>query len=159
MTPSDHLQTLNDGNRRPLAGYGARRFHWHCEAGVASITLNRPQRKNPLTFASHAELRDLFGALKQADDAHAVVITGAGGNFCSGGDVHEIIGPLLQLPAKDLLMFTRMPGELVKAMRVGHDARAGHRGRGPGPGDLHAGAGFQAGLRGFCRQAAVLVPG
>ncbi len=117
MTPTDPLQTLNDGNRRPLADHAARHFHWQCEAGVATITLNRPERKNPLTFASYAELRDLFGALKHADDVHAVVITGAGGNFCSGGDVHEIIGPLLQLPAKDLLMFTRMTGDLVKAMR------------------------------------------
>jgi enoyl-CoA hydratase/carnithine racemase len=101
-----------------LAGYAATPFQWQCEAGVATITLNRPERKNPLTFASYAELRDLFDALKQADDVHAVVVTGAGGNFCSGGDVHEIIGPLLQLPAKDLLMFTRMTGDLVKAMRA-----------------------------------------
>jgi enoyl-CoA hydratase/carnithine racemase len=119
MSDTDtHLAALRAGNRRPLAGYAATHFQWQCEAGVATITLNRPERKNPLTFASYAELRDLFDALKQADDVHAVVVTGAGGNFCSGGDVHEIIGPLLQLPAKDLLMFTRMTGDLVKAMRA-----------------------------------------
>jgi enoyl-CoA hydratase/carnithine racemase len=80
--------------------------------------LNRPERKNPLTFASYAELRDLFGALKYATDVKVVVVTGAGNNFCSGGDVHEIIGPLVQLAAPELLMFTRMTGDLVKAMRT-----------------------------------------
>jgi enoyl-CoA hydratase/carnithine racemase len=119
MSDTDtHLAALRAGNRRPMASYAASHFQWDCAAGVATITLNRPERKNPLTFASYAELRDLFDALKQADDVHAVVVTGAGGNFCSGGDVHEIIGPLLQLPAKDLLMFTRMTGDLVKAMRA-----------------------------------------
>ena len=105
------------GNRRALAGYAARHFQWDCSDGVATVTLNRPERKNPLTFDSYAELRDLFGQLKHASDVHAVVITGAGRNFCSGGDVHEIIGPLVQLPAPELLMFTRMTGDLVKAMR------------------------------------------
>jgi enoyl-CoA hydratase/carnithine racemase len=105
------------GNRKPMAGYAARHFRWSVEDGVASITLNRPERKNPLTFESYAELRDLFGALKHADDVQVVVVTGAGGNFCSGGDVHEIIGPLLKLKAPELLMFTRMTGDLVKAMR------------------------------------------
>jgi len=105
------------GNRRRLAAYDARHFRWQCEGGVATITLNRPERKNPLTFESYAELRDLFGALKHADDVHAVVLIGAGDNFCSGGDVHEIIGPLVRLKAPDLLMFTRMTGELVKTMR------------------------------------------
>ena len=113
-----HLAALRAGNRRPMAGHAATHFQWQCSGGVATITLNRPERKNPLTFASYAELRDLFGALKHADDVHAVVVTGAGGNFCSGGDVHEIIGPLLQLPAPELLMFTRMTGDLVKAMRA-----------------------------------------
>ena len=108
---------LEAGNRRALAGYAARHFQWHCADGVATITLNRPERKNPLTFDSYAELRDLFGQLKYATDVHAVVLTGAGGNFCSGGDVHEIIGPLVQLQAPELLMFTRMTGDLVKAMR------------------------------------------
>jgi enoyl-CoA hydratase/carnithine racemase len=111
------LQSLQDGNRRPMAGYTARHFQWDCAAGVATITLNRPERKNPLTFDSYAELRDLFAALKHATDVHAVVLTGSGGNFCSGGDVHEIIGPLVQLPAPELLMFTRMTGDLVKTMR------------------------------------------
>jgi len=105
------------GNRKPLAGYRAQHFSWQLTAGVATITLNRPERKNPLTFAAYAELRDLFVQLKHADDVHALVVTGAGGNFCSGGDVHEIIGPLLRLKAPELLMFTRMTGDLVKAMR------------------------------------------
>ena len=86
--------------------------------GVATVTLNRPERKNPLTFESYAELRDLFGQLKYADDVKAVVVAGAGDNFCSGGDVHEIIGPLVRLKAPELLMFTRMTGDLVKAMRA-----------------------------------------
>ena len=76
------------------AGYAARHFSWSFEAGVGTVTLNRPERKNPLTFDSYAELRDLFRALKYASDVKVVVVTGAGGNFCSGGDVHEIIGPL-----------------------------------------------------------------
>jgi enoyl-CoA hydratase/carnithine racemase len=106
------------GNRRALAGYAAQHFLWNVNAGVATVTLNRPDRKNPLTFACYAELRDLFGQLKYATDVHAVVLYGAGDNFCSGGDVHEIIGPLLQLTAPELLMFTRMTGELVRNMRV-----------------------------------------
>ena len=105
------------GNRQQFAGYRAAHFYWQVVAGVATLTLNRPERKNPLTFSAYAELRDLFGQLKYADDVQVVVITGAGGNFCSGGDVHEIIGPLLQLKAPELLMFTRMTGDLVKAMR------------------------------------------
>lgn len=109
---------LSAGNRRELAGYQARHFLWHCERGVATITLNRPERKNPLSFDSYAELRDLFRALKYATDVHAVVLQGAGDNFCSGGDVHEIIGPLVQLPAPELLMFTRMTGDLVLAIRA-----------------------------------------
>ncbi|HKX41831.1 MAG TPA: enoyl-CoA hydratase family protein [Burkholderiaceae bacterium] len=110
---------LEAGNRRRLADYAARHFEWRCgDDGVATITLARPERKNPLTFESYAELRDLFGALKFATDVHAVVLTGAGDNFCSGGDVHEIIGPLVRLEAPELLMFTRMTGELVKTMRA-----------------------------------------
>lgn len=109
---------LAAGNRRLLEGYEARHFRWQCEDGVATITLNRPERKNPLTFESYAELRDLFGQLKYATDVNAVVIAGAGDNFCSGGDVHEIIGPLVRLKAPELLMFTRMTGDLVKAMRA-----------------------------------------
>ena len=109
--------TLLAGNRRPQAGYRAEHFLWNVDAGVGTITLNRPERKNPLTFDSYAELRDLFERLRHADDVKAVLIHGAGGNFCSGGDVHEIIGPLIELKAPELLMFTRMTGDLVKAMR------------------------------------------
>ncbi|GAB3188721.1 enoyl-CoA hydratase family protein [Hydrogenophaga aquatica] len=106
------------GNRRPMAAYQATHFLWEVNNGTATITLNRPDRKNPLTFDSYAELRDLFHQLKWADDVKTVVVTGAGGNFCSGGDVHEIIGPLIALKAPELLMFTRMTGELVKTMRA-----------------------------------------
>jgi enoyl-CoA hydratase/carnithine racemase len=106
------------GNRRPASEYRAAHFLWQVDSGVGTVTLNRPERKNPLTFDSYAELRDLFGLLKHADDVHAVLIAGAGGNFCSGGDVHEIIGPLVRLKAPELLMFTRMTGDLVKAMRA-----------------------------------------
>ena len=109
---------LQAGNHKPLAGYQARHFLWSVQDGVGTITLNRPERKNPLTFDSYAELRDLFHNLKWASDVKTVVVTGAGGNFCSGGDVHEIIGPLIDLKAPELLMFTRMTGELVKMMRV-----------------------------------------
>lgn len=108
---------LRAGNRRPMAAYQATHFLWQVTDQVATITLNRPERKNPLTFDSYAELRDLFHDLKWADDINAVVVIGAGDNFCSGGDVHEIIGPLVQLEAPELLMFTRMTGELVKNMR------------------------------------------
>ena len=115
-TPVD--PSLLAGNRRPLAGYQATHFLWAVQDGIGTITLNRPERKNPLTFDSYAELRDLFHQLKWADDVKTVVVTGAGGNFCSGGDVHEIIGPLINLKAPELLMFTRMTGELVKMMRA-----------------------------------------
>ncbi len=109
---------LAAGNREELAGYQPTHFLWEVKDAVATITLNRPERKNPLTFDSYAELRDLFGQLKYATDVHAVVVVGAGGNFCSGGDVHEIIGPLVKLKAPELLMFTRMTGDLVKTMRA-----------------------------------------
>ena len=102
------------GNRRPMAGYQATHFQWQVHSGIGTITLHRPERKNPLTFSAYAELRDLFNNLRLADDVHAVVVTGAGGNFCSGGDVHEIIGPLIRLTAPELLAFTRMTGDLVK---------------------------------------------
>nr|WP_297350847.1 enoyl-CoA hydratase family protein [uncultured Caldimonas sp.] len=108
---------LQAGNTCTLADYPARHFGWAVVDRVATVTLNRPERKNPLTFDSYAELRDLFGQLKYASDVKAVVVTGAGDNFCSGGDVHEIIGPLVRLNAPELLMFTRMTGDLVKAMR------------------------------------------
>ena len=105
-------------HRQALTGYQATHFLFDVQAGVATITLNRPERKNPLSFESYAELRDLFRAMVDAHDMHAVVVTGSGGNFCSGGDVHEIIGPLTQLDMPGLLTFTRMTGDLVKAMRA-----------------------------------------
>ena len=108
---------LAAGNRTTAADYRATHFGWKVEDRVGTVSLNRPERKNPLTFASYAELRDLFRRLRYADDVKAVVVTGEGGNFCSGGDVHEIIGPLIGLSAPDLLSFTRMTGDLVKAMR------------------------------------------
>ena len=96
-------------------------FGWSVDSKVATVTLNRPERKNPLTFESYAELRDTFRALNYVTDVKTVVITGAGGNFCSGGDVHEIIGPLVKMKdagdMQGLLAFTRMTGDLVKAMR------------------------------------------
>ena len=109
---------LASGNRRSVAGLKPQHFGWAVERQVGVITLNRPERKNPLTFDSYAELRDLFRTLAYADDVHAVVVQGAGGNFCSGGDVHEIIGPLTKMSMPDLLAFTRMTGDLVKAMRA-----------------------------------------
>ena len=109
---------MND-DRRPFQHHAARHFQWQCseDGRVATITLNRPEKKNPLTFESYAELRDLFLGLQRASDVRAVVITGAGGNFCSGGDVFEIIEPLTKLPAPELLRFTRMTGDLVKAIK------------------------------------------
>ena len=101
-----------------LASYPATHFAYAFESGVATLTLNRPERKNPLTFASYAELRDLFRAFNYARDVKAVVLTGDGGNFCSGGDVHEIIGPLTKMSMPELLEFTRMTGDLIKAMRA-----------------------------------------
>ena len=100
-----------------LAAYQAQHFAYAFDSGVATLTLNRPERKNPLTFESYAELRDLFRALNSALDVKVVVLTGAGGNFCSGGDVHEIIGPLTRMRMPELLEFTRMTGDLIKAMR------------------------------------------
>lgn len=95
-----------------------RHFDWTVTDGVATLTLNRPERKNPLTFDSYAELRDVFRALVQMPDVKAVVLTGAGANFCSGGDVHDIIGPLTQLDMPGQLAFTRLTGDVVKAMRA-----------------------------------------
>ena len=92
-------------------------FLWDFKAGVATITLNRPARMNPLTFESYAELRDTFRNLVYVPAVKAIVMMGAGGNFSSGGDVHEIIGPLVKMDMPDLLKFTRMTGDLVKAMR------------------------------------------
>lgn len=93
-------------------------FLWSFAGGVATITLNVPSRKNPLTFDSYAELRDTFRDLVYVDAVKAVVVTGADDNFCSGGDVHDIIGPLVQMDMPGLLRFTRMSGDLVKAMRA-----------------------------------------
>ena len=101
-----------------LAAYQAQHFAYAFDDGVATLTLNRPERKNPLTFESYAELRDLFRALNYATDVKVIVLTGAGGNFCSGGDVHEIIGPLTKMSMPALLEFTRMTGDLIKAMRA-----------------------------------------
>ncbi|RZT04556.1 Enoyl-CoA hydratase/carnithine racemase [Duganella sp. CF402] len=98
--------------------YTPSHFLFESSGGVATLTLNRPERKNPLTFDSYAELRDLFRALAYDNEIKAVVLTGAGDNFCSGGDVHEIIGPLTKLDMPGLLAFTRMTGDLVKAMRA-----------------------------------------
>jgi enoyl-CoA hydratase/carnithine racemase len=97
--------------------YAPTHFRWAFDEGVATVTLDRPEKKNPLTFESYAELRDMFRALVAAREVKAVVIAGAGGNFCSGGDVHEIIGPLTERDMPGLLDFTRMAGDLVKAMR------------------------------------------
>jgi enoyl-CoA hydratase/carnithine racemase len=102
---------------RSFAGHAAQHFRFGVLDRVATITLARPEKKNPLTFESYAELRDLFGDLRSASDVDAIVIAGAGGNFCSGGDVHEIIGPLTRMTPPELLEFTRMTGDVVKAMR------------------------------------------
>jgi enoyl-CoA hydratase/carnithine racemase len=114
ITPSNPMRT----QFAPRAAYRATHFAYEFGAGVATITLNRPERKNPLTFDSYAELRDLFHALRYATDVKAIVITGAGGNFCSGGDVHEIIGPLTKMTMPEMLEFTRMTGDLVKAIKT-----------------------------------------
>ena len=114
MTAPDPMTAM----RRSFASRTFTHFGWSVSADgrVATITLNRPERKNPLTFDSYAELRDLFRELPYASDVRAIVLTGAGGNFCSGGDVHEIIGPLVGMDMKGLLAFTRMTGDFVKAM-------------------------------------------
>ncbi len=105
-------------HRQPLAHYQGEFIRYEFQQSVATITLNRPEKKNPLTFDSYAELRDLFRAMTAADDVHAIVIRGDGQNFCSGGDVHEIIGPLTGLDMPGLLAFTRLTGDVVKAMRA-----------------------------------------
>ena len=108
--------------RIDFAKFQPQHFLWHVDGKVATVTLNRPERKNPLTLESYGELRDIFRDLVYADAIRSLVITGAGGNFCSGGDVHEIIGPLIEMQRKGdaagLLAFTRMTGDLVKAMRA-----------------------------------------
>jgi len=97
--------------------YQAEHFQWSFEDGIGTVTLNRPERKNPLTFESYAEMRNLFRDLVYAKSVKAIIVTGAGGNFSSGGDVHDIIGPLVAMDMPELLDFTRMTGDLVKAMR------------------------------------------
>lgn len=106
------------GHHKLMAAYQPAHFLLQVQDSVATIRLNRPERKNPLSFESYAELRDFFRSLAYASDIHAVILTGEGGNFCSGGDVHEIIGPLTQMDMPGLLAFTRMTGDLVKAMRA-----------------------------------------
>jgi enoyl-CoA hydratase/carnithine racemase len=103
---------------KSAAGYRATHFLWDVEGKVATLTLNRPERKNPLTFESYAELLELFRGLAEASDVKCIVMRGAGDNFCSGGDVHEIIGPLTKMDMAGLVRFTAMTGDLVKAMRA-----------------------------------------
>jgi enoyl-CoA hydratase/carnithine racemase len=98
--------------------YSPNHFLWDFADGVATITLNRPEKKNPLTFESYDELRKTFWGLDETYGVKAVVLTGSGGNFCSGGDVHEIIGPLTKMDSGGLLKFTKMTGDLVRAMRA-----------------------------------------
>jgi enoyl-CoA hydratase/carnithine racemase len=105
---SEPMQVLN---------YTAQHFQWSVDGALGRVVLNRPERKNPLTFESYAELRDLFRNLGAERSIKAVTVGGAGENFCSGGDVHEIIGPLTKMDTTGLLAFTRMTGDLVKAMR------------------------------------------
>ena len=101
-----------------VASYRATHFSYAFDAGVATLTLNRPERKNPLTFDSYHELRNLFARFSHATNVKAVVLAGEGGNFCSGGDVQEIIGPLTKMSMAEMLEFTRMTGDLVKQMRL-----------------------------------------
>ncbi|MFK4824477.1 enoyl-CoA hydratase family protein [Paenochrobactrum sp. BZR 588] len=105
--------------QKPFKDYQAKHFLWSVsdDGRVATLTLNRPDRKNPLTFESYAEMRDLFRDLVYASDIRTIILKGSGGNFCSGGDVFEIIEPLTKMTMPDLIAFTRMTGDLVKAMR------------------------------------------
>ena len=114
ITPNNPMRPQFDA----MASYSATHFSYALDAGVATLTLNRPERKNPLTFGSYHELRNLFAAFNHATDVKAIVLVGAGGNFCSGGDVHEIIGPLTKMNMGEVLEFTRMTGDLIKQMRL-----------------------------------------
>jgi len=105
-------------HKRTFAGFRPTHFAWQPEGKVGVVTINRPEKKNPLTFDAYAELRDLFRGLQYASDVKAVVVAGAGGNFSSGGDVHEIIGPLTRMTMPELMDFTRMTGDFVRAMRA-----------------------------------------
>ena len=100
------------------ADFAPEHFRWEVADRVATVTLDRPEKKNPLTFESYAELGKTFRALAEVDDVRSVVVTGAGGNFCSGGDVHEIIGPLVKMNGEELREFTEMTGELIKAIQA-----------------------------------------
>jgi enoyl-CoA hydratase/carnithine racemase len=129
-TPHSREQQVTNGDtakrfqppRINFANFKPQNFLWQQHGKVVTITLNRPERKNPLTLESYAELRDTFRDLVYANDVKSIVLNGAGGNFCSGGDVREIIGPLVEMQRKGdmtgLLAFTRMTGDLVKAMRA-----------------------------------------
>lgn len=119
MTDNGPRDMTMQGHRKSFAGYQPKHFLFEVseDTRVATVRLNRPEKKNPLTFESYAELRDLFRDLTYADDVRAIVLTGAGNNFSSGGDVFEIIEPLTRMTMPDLLAFTRMTGDLVKAMR------------------------------------------
>ena len=116
MKPAPNHSTPKSSfaRRTTFADYVPLHFLFTLDGKVATITLNRPERKNPLTLDSYAELRDLFRELQYATDVKVVVVTGAGGNFCSGGDVHEIIGPLTKMSMPALMDFTHMTGDLVK---------------------------------------------
>jgi enoyl-CoA hydratase/carnithine racemase len=111
-------QKLADTGARRAADFRPAHFGWRVEGKLATLTLNRPERKNPITFESYAEMRDTFRALAYVEDVKAVVVSGEGGNFCSGGDVHEIIGPLVDMDMTGLMNFTRMTGDLIKAIRA-----------------------------------------
>ena len=111
MTQLNHVAQKPD-----LAAYQSAHFNWRVEEGIATLSLNCADRKNPLTFDSYAQMRDLFRDLVYADNINVVIIESNAGNFCSGGDVHDIIGPLVKMNMKELLQFTRMTGDLVKAM-------------------------------------------
>lgn len=112
------MTNLANATILPLARFEPAHFELSVTGKVATVTLNRPEKKNPLTFASYRELTDFFLAAQKEEDVKAIVVTGAGGNFSSGGDVFEIIGPLVAMETKDLLKFTRMTGDLVKAIRA-----------------------------------------
>ncbi len=117
LVPVEGARPAN-GVSLPLSSYTPQHFKLQVDGAVATVTLNRPEKKNPLTFESYRELTDFFWACQKDTTVKAVVITGAGGNFSSGGDVFEIIGPLVEMNTRDLTAFTRMTGELVKAMRA-----------------------------------------
>lgn len=118
LSPSDAASRPMSAVTLPLAAYRATHLVLEAEGGVLRLVLNRPERKNPLTFESYRELTDIFHACARDPAVKAVTVSGAGGNFSSGGDVFEIIGPLTEMNTRDLLAFTKMTGELVKAMRA-----------------------------------------